>query len=206
LPTLTCGEDGSSIGYYLEVSYTGGTCWWPYMGSFKVLLDQCGVWLSAEQLDTDIWFAILKGLLKFRITASVCADERISFTIADGPVNSTIEVVDKVVTLPRRFKYQKVSPYSIFVNNSANQTDDTASLIEYARGISDSGGFETERLQIKTMVLSPAFSCGDKIITSPDSRDILGVKYDNRSVCWLEKIEMDFVNQQTILTAVKKRK
>jgi hypothetical protein len=206
LPTLTCGEDGSSIGYYLEISYTGGTCWWPYMGSFKVLLDQCGVWLSAEQLDTDMWFAILKGLLKFRITASVSADERINFAAADGPVDSTIEVVDKVVTLPRRFKCQKVSPYSIFVNDSANQKDDTASIVEYARGISDSGGRQTEQLQIKTMVLSPAFSPGDKIITSPDSRDILGVKYDNRSVCLLEKIEMDFVNQQTILTAVKKRK
>jgi hypothetical protein len=42
--------------------------------------------------------------------------------------------------------------------------------------------------------------------TCADSRDILGVKYDNRSICWLEKIEMDFTNQQTILTAVKKRK
>ncbi|MGB8226281.1 MAG: hypothetical protein WCE45_05380, partial [Sedimentisphaerales bacterium] len=70
----------------------------------------------------------------------------------------------------------------------------------------DSGGLATEQLQIKTMILSPAFSPGDKIITSPDSRDILGVKYDNRSVCRLEKIEMDFINQQTILTAVKKRK
>ncbi|MGA2915821.1 MAG: hypothetical protein ABSE89_07320 [Sedimentisphaerales bacterium] len=206
MPTLSCGKDGSSIGYYLEVSYAGGSYWWPYMGSFKILLDQCGIWLSAEQLDTDVWFAIQKGLIKFRITASVMADERISFTIADGPVNSTIEVIDKIITLPRRFKYQKVSPDSIFVNGPANQADDTASLVEYARGLSDSGGIETERLQVKTMVLTPAFNCGDRVITSPDSRDILGVKYDNRSICWLEKIEMDFANQQTILTAVRKRK
>lgn len=123
-----------------------------------------------------------------------------------GRSNSTIEVIDKIITLPRRFKYQKVSPFSIFVNNSANQIDDTASLVEYARSLADSGGIETERLQIKTMLLMPAFSCGDRVRTSPDSRDILGVKYDSRSICWLEKIEMDFANQQTILTAVKKRK
>lgn len=212
LPTLTCGKDGTSFGYHLEVSYTGGSYWWPYMSSFKVLLDQCGIWLSAEQLDADVWFAILKGLLKFRITASVCADERISFTVADGSAGSTIEVVDEVVTLPRRFKYKKVSPYSIFYNSSeenlsfANQVDDTKSLVEFAQNLSDSGGFQTEQLQIKTAVLSPVFSPGDRVITSADSRDILGVKYDNRSICWLEKVEMDFTNQQTSLTAVKKRR
>ncbi len=212
LPALTCGKDGTSIGYFLEVSYTGGSRWWPYMSSFKILLDQCGIWLSVEQLDADLWFAILKGLLKFRITASVMADERISFAVADGPVNSTIDVVDEVITLPRRFKYRKVSPYSIFVNNSdenlsfANQADDTELLVEFAQSLSDSGGFKTEQLQIKTMVLSPVFSPGDRVKTCADSRDILGVKYDNRSICWLEKVEMDFANQQTIFTAVKKRK
>lgn len=176
------------------------------MGSFKLLLDQCGVWLSAEQFDADMWFAILKGLLKFRITASVAADERISFAVADGPVNSTIEVIDKVITLPRRFKYQKVSPWSVFVNGAANQIDDTQSLVEYAQSLLDSGGSAAEQLQIKTAVLSFLFSPGDRIIASADSRDILGVKYDNRSVCRLEKVQMDFTNQQTILSTVKKRK
>ena len=212
LPTLTCGESGTSLGYFLEVSYTDGNRWWPYMSSFKVLLDECGIWLSAEQLDSDLWFAILKGYLKVRITASVMADERISFTVSDGPVNSTIEVVDKIITMPRRFKYRKVSPYSIFANNSdenlgiADQADDTTSLVEFAQSLSASGGFETEYLRIHTAVLSPAFSPGDRVIASADSRDILGVKYDNRSICWLEKIDIDFANQQTILTAAKKRK
>jgi len=212
LPTLTCSKDGTSIGYFLEISYTGGSYWWPYMSSFKILLDQCGIWLSAEQFDADMWFAILKGLLKFRITASVVADERINFTVADGPVNSTIDVVDEIITLPRRFKYRKVSPYSIFANSSnenlnfANKQDDTELLVEFAQSLSNSGGFKTELLQVKTMVLSPIFSPGDRVITGADSRDILGVKYDNRSICWLEKAEMDFANQQTILTAVKKRR
>ena len=175
------------------------------MSSFKILLDQCGIWLSTEQIDTDMWFAILNGVLKFRITASVCADERISFEAVDGPVNSTAEVVDKIITLPRRFKYQKVSPYSIFANGSANQIDDTQSIVEFAQGLSASSGFAAEQLQIKTACLSPIFTVGDRISTGPDSRDILGVKYDNRSICRLEKVQMDFANQQTILTAVKKR-
>jgi hypothetical protein len=205
-PTLTSGQDGSSVGYYLEVSYTNGSHWWPYMASFKILLDQCGVLLSAEQLDMDMWFAILKGVLKFRITACVVADERINFSVADGPVNSTIEVIDKIITLPRRFRYKKVSPSSIFVNNSADQADDTNSLVEFARTMADSSQSETERLNIKTLLLMPFLSPGDRITTSLDSRDILKIKYDNRSYCWLESIDIDFENQQTILTAVKTRK
>lgn len=206
LPTLSCGKDGSSIGYYLEVSYTDGGYWWPYMGSFKILLDQCGIWLSAEQLDCYVWFAAQKACLKFRITASICSDERISFTVADGPVNSTIEVIDKITTLPRRFKYQKVSPFSILANSPSNQQDDTAAIVEYARSLCQSDRIETQRFQIKTMFLMPSLSCGQRLTSSPGSRDILGVQYDNRSICWIEKIEMDFVNQQTILTAIKKRK
>ena len=206
LPTLTSGKDGSSIGYYLEVSYTNGSHWWPYMASFKVLLDQCGVWLSAEQFDMDMWFAILKGVLKFRITASVVADERISWIAADGPVNSTAEVIDKIITLPRRFRYKKVSPESIFANSPSDQTDDSESLVEFARTMADNGHSESEKLNIKTLLLLPFISPGSQITASPDSRDILNLKYDNRSFCWVKRVDMDFENQQTTITAVKARK
>jgi hypothetical protein len=205
-PALACGDDGGSIGYYLEMSYTNGSKWWPYINSFKVLLDQCGIWLSVEQLDSDMWFAILKGILKVRITASILSDERINYTAADGAVGSIIPVVDKVVTLPKRFKYQKVSSQSAFVGSTANEIDDTASVVAYANNLCSVGLSANESLQIKTMTAMPYFSPGDKITTSPDSGDILGVLYDTRNVCCVEKAHVDFVNQQTILTAVKKRK
>jgi hypothetical protein len=206
LPALTCGEDGESIGYNLEVSYTNGSKWWPYMSSFKVLLDQCGIWLSVEQLDTNLWFAIVKGVLKVRITACVMADERISYTAADGPVNSIIEVADKIITLPKRFKYQKVSPQSIFVNGRANQIDDTKSIVEYANNLCGASAAVNENLQIKTMTLTPYFSPGDRITSSSDSRDALEVKYDTRNICCIEKVHVDYESQQTIITAVKRRK
>jgi len=153
-----------------------------------------------------MWFAILKGLLKFRVTASVIADERINFTAVDGPINSIAEVADKIVTLPRRFKYQRVSPYSIYANGTANEIDDTDSLVEYARGLCSSTDNVSEQLQIKTAILPNVFSPGDRITTGPDSRDLLGVLYDGRNICRVEKVQMDFANQQTIITAVKTRK
>ena len=177
------------------------------MASFKVLLDQCGVWLSAEQFDMDMWFAILKGVLKFRITASVVADERISWIAADGPVNSTAEVIDKIITLPRRFRYKKVSPESIFAASSpSDQTDDSESLVEFARTMADNGHSESEKLNIKTLLLLLFISPGSQITASPDSRDILNIKYDNRSFCWIKSVDMNFENQQTTITAVKARK
>ncbi len=206
LPSLACGQDGSSIGYNLEVSYTNGEHWWPYISSFKVLLDQCGIWLSIEQLDLDMWFAILKCVLKMRITACVMSDERINYSLADGAVNSAVDVVDKVVTLPRRFRYQKVSPYSVFKGSKANEIDDTGAIVEFARGLCNLSKNVNEQLEIKTMVLSPFYYPGDRITASPDSRDVLEVLYDTRNICFIEKVHNDYVNQQTTITAVKRRK
>jgi hypothetical protein len=205
-PALSCGDDGGSIGYSLEMSYTNGSKWWPYMSSFKVLLDQCGIWLSVEQLDSDMWFAILKGVLKVRITASVVSDQRINYIAADGAIGSIIPVVDKIITLPGRFKYQKVSSQSAFVNSNANEIDDTAAIAAYANKLCEINRADSETLQIKTMTAIPYFSPGDKIVSSPDSRDILSVMYDTQNICSVEKAQTDFVNQQTILTATKKRK
>ncbi|MFA5291646.1 MAG: hypothetical protein WC496_01280 [Phycisphaerae bacterium] len=73
-------------------------------------------------------------------------------------------------------------------------------------GVKNCSPMHEKQFQIKTLTLLPGFCIGDRITASPDSRDILGVKYDNRSICSIEKIQMDFVNQQIILTAVKKRK
>lgn len=206
LPCVSCGADGGSLGYNLEVSYTNGSHWWPYMSSFKILLDQCGIWLSVEQLDSDMWIAIRKNALKMRLTACVMSDERINHTVTDGPVNSIIEVIDKVITLPRRFKYQKVLPFSVFIGGKANEIDDSSAIVEYANNLCSSANAVTENIEIKTLTLNPYFLPGDRIVCSPDSRDVLGVLYDNRSICILEKAEIDFAKQQTILTAIKKRK
>ena len=212
LPTLTTDADGSCLGYFLEVSYTAGAQWWPYHRPFDVLLDECGIWLSSEQLDVDVWFAILKGNLKFRITASVIADNRLSVTFADGPLNSTTEVTDRIITLPRQFKYRKISPESIFYNcddehfGAANEADDTETIVEYARTLAENSIQTIETFQIGTSVLTTGFNVGNSITSSPDSRDILGIKYDPQSICRIERVKMDFIKQQTYLEVVKTRR
>jgi len=64
-PCLTCGKQAKSLGYYVQASFDGGSTWWQYLYAFNNLLDECGIWLSSDQLDLDTWIAAIKGMLKF---------------------------------------------------------------------------------------------------------------------------------------------
>ena len=175
------------------------------------MLNECGVWLSSDQLDIDTWVAALKGVLKFRITASVISDERLSCEIADGPVNSTVPVVEHVISLPRQFKYQKVSGKSIFENSSddglgvADEIDDSVCLYEYVRHMADVLSLAVETADVQTPVLSLDYEVGDRVDAGLESRDSLGVRGDNRSVCCIEQVKMDFARQCTNLKIVRRR-
>jgi len=210
-PALTTDKQGKSMGYFLQVSFDDGLHWWQYLYAFNNLLDECGVWLSSDRLDPDTWVAALKGVLRFRITASVISDERLSCEIADGPVNSTIPVVEHVITPLRGFKYQKVSGKSIFANSSdeglgvADGIDDSVSLYEYIRHRADVLFSVIEAVDVQTPVLSLDYEVGDRVNTSPESRALLGARDDNRSVSYIERVKMDFAKQCTNLKIVRKR-
>jgi len=210
-PALTADKQGKSLGYFLEVSYDGGDNWWQYLHAFNILLDECGVWLSSDRLDMNTWVAALKGLLKFRITASVVGDERLWCTVADGPVNSTAPVIEQVITLPRRFKYRKVSSNSIFANGSdeglgaADQVDDTEALYEYIRHVANASGRVIETIDVQTPFVLLNYELGDRVVASPESRDLFSTRTDNRSVSWIERVRMDFREQRTDLRIIRRR-
>jgi len=210
-PALTTGKQGKSLGYYLQVSYDDGLHWWQYLQAFNNLLDECGVWLSSDQLDVDTWVAALKGVLKFRITASVISDERLSCVVADGPVNSIIPVVERVITLPRQFKYRKVSDQSIFANiyddtlGEPDEVDDSTALYEFVRQRAAVSHATVETVEVQTPCLVFDYRLGDRVTSSPESRDLLSCKSDNRSKIWIERVQMDFEKQCTNLKVVRQR-
>jgi hypothetical protein len=210
-PTLVTDKQGKSLGYFLQVSFDNGLHWWQYLYAFNNLLDECGVWLSSDQLDVDTWVAALKGVLKFRITASVISDERLTCMAADGPVNSTSPVVEHIITLPRQFKYRKVSSQSIFANSSndtlgaPDEVDDSVALYEFVRKKAQTESEIIETVDIQTPYLAFDYQIGDKVTSSPESRDLLGIKSDNRSVSLIERVQMDLKNQCTNLKIVRKR-
>jgi hypothetical protein len=210
-PTLTTDKQGNSLGYFLQVSFDDGLHWWQYLHAFNILLDECGLWLSSDRLDVDTWVAALKGVLRFRITASVISDERLTSIVSDGPVNSTVPVVEHIMTLPRQFKYRKVSSQSIFANSSddslgcPDQVDDTDALHEFVRHKAAVSSEAIETVDIQIPFLAFDFRVGDRVSTSPESRDLLACRSDNRSRCWIERVRMDFEKQCTNLRIVRQR-
>lgn len=211
-PALTTDKQERSLGYFLQVSFDNGLHWWQYLYAFNNLLEECGVWLSSDQLDVDTWVAALKGVLKFRITASVISDERLNCVVADGPVDSTVPVVEHIITLPRQFKYRKVSSQSIFANLSGDtlgvpdEADDSIALYEFVRKRAQVASETIETVDVQTPYLAFDYRIGDRVSTSPESRDLLGCRSDNRSVSWIEQVQMDFEKQCTNLKIVRKRK
>jgi hypothetical protein len=210
-PTLTTDKQGKSLGYFLQVSFDDGLHWWQYLYAFNNLLSESGVWLSSDYLDADTWVAALKGVLKFRITASVISDERLSCVVADGPVNSTVPVVDQVITLPRWFKFRQVSGCSIFKNTPdeslgvPDEVDDSTALYEFIRKKAEAASAVIETVDVQTPCLAFDYRVGDRVTTSPEGRDMLSCRRDNRSVHLIERVQMDFEKQCTNLKIVRRR-
>jgi len=208
---LTTDTQGRSLGYFLQVSYDDGASWWQYLYAFNNLLDECGVWLSNDQLDMNTWTAALNGDLKFRITASVVSDQRLTCTVADGPVNSAAAVVEHLITLPRQFKYRKVSGQSIFAGAGgeglgvADETDDTDALYEFIRHKAAISGRTIETVDVQTPFLMLHTQVGEIVETSPDSRDMLCNRGDNRSTVRVERVQVDFQKQCTNLKIIRRR-
>ncbi|MHC4573054.1 MAG: hypothetical protein ACYS76_02790 [Planctomycetota bacterium] len=211
-PTLTTDKQGKSLAYFLEVSFDNGLHWWQYLYAFNNLLDECGVWLSSERLDVNTWVAALKGVLKFRITASVISDERLSCAVDDGPVGSTVPVVEHIVILPRKFQYRKVSGRSIFANAAddaigvADEVDDTGALYEFVRKKAHVASEVIETVDVQTPYLAFDYHVGDRVTCSPESRDLLRCRGDNRSVSRIRRVQMDFERQCTNLKIVRHRR
>ncbi len=209
---MTTDKQDKSLSYFLEVSFDNGLHWWQYLYAFNNLLDECGVWLSSDLLDIDTWVAALKGVLKFRITASVVSDERLSCVVADGPMNSVVPVVDHIITLPRQFKYRKVSNRSVFANSSEeslgtpNEIDDTTALYEFLRKRAGSVSEIIETVDVQTPCLAFDYRVGDAVTCSPESQDLLSCRGDNRSVSRITRVQMDFRNQCTNLKIMRQRK
>ena len=75
---------------------------------------------------------------------------------------------------------------------------------EKQNGPVDSGIIET--IDIQTPIVAIHYEVGDRVTTSPDSRDILGVRQDNLSIFWIERVRIDFEKQCTDLRILRKSK
>ena len=57
LPTISTDAAGESCGVYVEVSYDAGASYARYAGPVSVLRDECGIYLSSDQLPPELFLA-----------------------------------------------------------------------------------------------------------------------------------------------------
>ena len=208
---ISTDSSGNSLGDYVEVSYDSGSTWQEHTEDFDVLDGQCGIWLSSDEFSDSVWNAAVAGTLRFRITAAVESDERLSCVVVDGPVNSVAEVVDHVIDKSSQFKFRKVSGKSVFHNSTADgigvadEVDDTEALMGYVRRIAGSSLNIIETIEVQTPMIAMAYKVGDRVVSGPQSRDILGIRLDGRSVFWIDRAVMDFQKQCMYLKVLRRR-
>jgi hypothetical protein len=65
----------------------------------------------------------------------------------------------------------------------------------------ESGVIET--IDVWTPMVATHYEVGDRVTVSPDSRDILGVRRNNRSIFGIGRVKMDFENQCTNLRILR---
>ena len=206
-PAISCDSQGRSLGYFLEYSLDGGVHWGQYPYAFENLLDECEIWFSSSRLDIETWVAALKGALRVRITASVVSDERLTCSVADGPVGSATPVVERVINAGSKFGYRKVTGRSRFAGsaNGADEADDSAGLYQFIRRRVQAESAAIETFDVQTPYLAIGVEVGDIVKTNPEDRDIFSIRSDNRSVSVVERVRIDFAKQTTELKVVRRR-
>jgi hypothetical protein len=121
-------------------------------------------------------------------------------------------VIEHIATLPRQFKFRKVSDQSIFANaidselGIPDEVDDSDALYEFVRHWAAGASEAIETTDIQTPYLAFDYQVGDRVSTTPESRDLLGAGSDNRSISYVEQVHIDFQKQCTNLKVVRKRK
>lgn len=210
-PALSTSAQGEPLGYLLHASFDAGLHWSEYHQAFDLFLDECGIWLSSDPLDMDTWAAAVDGTLRLRLTASVVSDTRLTCTITDGPVGATIPVVDHVLTLSDQFKYRKVSAQSLLAQTAPlasggpDEVDDSTALHEFVRQYATAAPAVAETIEVQTPNLLLHLAPGDRVVSSPESRDLWSSRRDNRSTTWIGRVHTDFRHQCTHLHLVRQR-
>ncbi len=203
LECVSRDSENVSLGLYVEASYDGGLTWHEYNHSFDNLVDQCGIWLSSDALSGDVINAVEDDLFCVRVTASIESDEIVWASFADGPVNSSAPVVDKIVRLDRDYCFRKVSPQSIFYKSGlsllgqADEVDDTSVLTGYLRNYSRGHREAQGVARIQTLRPMININAGDLISIGADSRDYLGIKFEQQYDAVVTNVKSDLKRQQS---------
>jgi hypothetical protein len=132
LPTVSTDEFGESHGVVVEISYDSGTTFRRYSGAVRVLRDECGVYLSSDELPAELFYAADRGWLRVRATAAVESDDRLRVTVERPGLEPDQRGRRLVLDVSSDYRWRKVDSGSLFHGGPSAEVDDTARLSSLA--------------------------------------------------------------------------
>ncbi len=149
---------------------------------------------AADELDVD-------GKSVLDAIQDCCEQAGIEFWF--GPVQEPFGPIEKIVF----YRPGEGRPVELNLQYAGQQLSISRTNVcqlesEKQYGSADSGVIET--IDVQTPIMAAHYQVGDRVTVSPDSRDILGVRRDNRSIFWIDRVRMDFERQCTDLRILRK--
>ncbi len=90
--------------------------------------------------------------------------------------------------------------------DSFASVDNSEALHAFIRDICERNRAAIETIDVETTIIALHYKCGDRVVCSPDSRDVLGIDRDSRSEFVIESVAIDFDKQTTQLRIERRRK
>lgn len=178
--TITTAADGGTFGVHVEVSFDGGSSWYPPVGSVTVLKDRAGIWFAlanptsmiipgGDWYDTNLWYALIDQLFRVRVTAVFEDDARLTARPPrDAAHTPTLWRNSELLYQPRDFRFASRSD-TVDVLASVNpggadiEVDDSAAALAKAERVAAAGRGGEIRAALTIPWLDEVFTIGDRV-------------------------------------------
>jgi len=152
LPPLTRLPDGREAPVWVEVSFDGGGRWEPPACPVRVLTEECGIVFACgsptelapagvDPSRQNLWYALIDGTFRVRVTASVEGDERLTYVLPAGSVaGPTGWVAARLIYRPATFGFaRRVAECSVLAqawpDAPTAERDDTDAAKDLAQSV-----------------------------------------------------------------------
>lgn len=161
---------GNSFGIFVEVSLDSGSTWTRYTGGIRCLKNECGIYLSDDQLPAEFLHAAIRDNVHVRVTATVESDQGLSAQWEPEDADELSPGRTRFISAARGFRFRKVSSQSIFYGASSqiigtpDEADDSAALGELITAIAE----KEQRSPVPAEVIIPwisiGYRCGSPVV------------------------------------------
>lgn len=178
LPPVSRSSDGRKLRVWVEVSFNSGATWQQQSSGVRVLEDRAGIYFECDS-PTEIapagvdpavqnmWYAIIDGIFRVRVTAVVESDERLTGEFPpDWLAAATSQLNGLAIRLPKAYQFiSRQHTQSVLASGmpAEGERDDSAAITAHAERLARTG----QQRQVSALPAIPwvetSYDLGDRI-------------------------------------------